>query len=269
MARTEAVRSDPAALLPGAKTVLALAACNACAGQVAGGPVAPYAQGRDYHSVVKDKLKALRRLLKADGVHASTFATCDTAPVHEKAWAARAGLGWIGKSCLLVTPDHGTRVSLATLILDDEADEYGEPMPSRCGACDRCLRACPTSCLSGDGTLDARRCLAFQTIENRAAALPEDIVPAMAGRVFGCDACQGACPWNRAGHACDDPKFAPRPLARLSVEEWAVISDGDFEALAAGTALKRPGAEGIRRNARAALAAAEMAARDGGKGPKG
>lgn len=254
---TRAVRTDPRLLLPGAKTVLALAACYMTEGHSLDSPVAPYAQGRDYHAVMKDKLRSLRRRLEACGVKVPCFGTCDTVPIHEKAWAVLGGLGWLGKSCLLVTPGHGTRVVLGALILGDEADAFDEPMAPRCGDCTRCLDACPTGALLGDGTLDAEKCLAFQTVENAGRPFPEALRSAARGTVFGCDICQRVCPWNRPKHACGDPKFAPRPLAFRTLDEWAEVSPEDFEAWTRGSALKRAGLSGIRRNARAALGMAE------------
>ena len=258
---TAAVRLDPARLLAGAGTILALGSCYATTQHKMDGssPVAPSAQGRDYHAVVRDKLRSLRRLLSAASVACPMVMTCDTMPIQEKSWAARSGLGWIGKSGLLVTPGHGTRVALATVILGDVPDVTDEAMENRCGRCTRCLDACPTGALFGDGMLDARRCIAFHTIESKAASIPEEVALSMSGRVFGCDACQAACPWNRPSHACGDPKFLPRPLAALSVSEWAAISEADFEKLASGTALKRAGRDGIRRNAAAALSASAPA----------
>ncbi|MDR0966409.1 MAG: tRNA epoxyqueuosine(34) reductase QueG [Myxococcales bacterium] len=258
MAKTREARLDPAKLLPGVQTVLALGACYLTPAHRldVSAPIAPSAQGRDYHSVMRDKLKVLRRLLGSIDPSIETFATVDTAPIQEKAWAARAGLGWLGRHGLLVTPDHGTRVILATLLIDRAVDVFDAPLPSRCGACTRCLDVCPTGALLGDGRLDARRCLACQTIEESEGAFRPELLPLAGPAIFGCDVCQRACPWNRPEHACGDPKFAPRPLAALQLEAWAEMSDeAEFDALTRGTALRRAGFAGLRRNARAALAA--------------
>ncbi len=258
LARTHATRLDPSCLLPGAQSVLALAACYVTRSHRLDAPVAPVAQGRDYHSVMRDKLKVLRRRLNALDASINAFATVDTAPIQEKAWAARAGLGWLGRSGLIVTAEHGTRVVLATLILDREVDAPDAPLPSRCGDCDRCLKACPTGALLGDGRLDARRCLAWQTIEARQGAFLPNLLPAAGAGVFGCDLCQRACPWNHPEHACDDAKFLPRELASLDLSAWRDIDESRFDELTRGTALRRAGFDAIRRNARAAIAAREL-----------
>lgn len=255
MASTRDIRLDPRRLLPGAKAVLALGACYLTAAHRPMAPIALHAQGRDYHAVMRDKLKVLRRRVQAIAPEAQMFATVDTAPIQEKAWAARAGLGWLGRHGLIVTPEHGTRVVLATLILDQEVDAWDEPMPARCGSCTRCLDACPTRALCGDGRLDARRCLAWQTIEATDGEFLPELSPFAGASIFGCEACQRACPWNRPGHACADPKFAPRALAAKSIEAWRNASPEDVEAWTRGTALRRAGYAGLRRNARAALEA--------------
>lgn len=255
MSSSRDTRLDPARLLPGARTVLALGACYMTSAHRLDAPIALYAQGRDYHAVMRDKLKVLRRHLGALDPTLRTFATVDTAPIQEKAWAARAGIGWLGRGGLIVTPEHGTRVVLATLILDRDVDAFDAPQPSRCGECARCLEACPTGALLGEGRLDARRCLAWQSIEETEGAYRPELKPMADAGIFGCEACQRACPWNRAGHSCDDPKFLPRALATKSLADWSVVSPEEFDEWTRGTALRRAGHDGIRRNALAALEA--------------
>ncbi|MBQ4334908.1 MAG: tRNA epoxyqueuosine(34) reductase QueG [Myxococcaceae bacterium] len=253
LARTRETRTNPSRLFSGAQSVLALAACYLTRSHRLDAPVAPVAQGRDYHAVMRDKLKALRRRLNALDASINALATVDTAPIQEKAWAARAGLGWLGKNGLIVTAAHGTRVVLATLILDREVDEFDAPLSSRCGDCRRCLDACPTGALLGDGRLDARRCLAWQTIEARDETFPLNRLSSAGASVFGCDLCQRACPWNRHDHACDDAKFLPRQLASLDLGAWRDLSEDRFDELTRGTALRRAGFDAIRRHARAAI----------------
>ena len=259
MSSSRDTRLDPARLLPGAKAVLALGACYLTSAHRCEAPIALHAQGRDYHAVMRDKLKALRRRLSALAPSLRTFTTVDTAPIQEKAWAARAGLGWLGRSGLIVTPEHGTRVVLATLILDREVDAFDAPLTSSCGECTRCLDACPTGALLGDGRLDARRCLAWQTIEETQGDYRPELKPFAGVGIFGCEVCQQVCPWNRPGHTCDDPKFIARALADKRLVDWCDASPEAFDAWTQGTALRRAGYKGIRRNARAALEANALA----------
>ena len=244
-------RLDPRRILPDAKSVLALGCCVRTSAQTEGSAIATYAQGRDYHATMRDRLRALRRRLEALGVHG--YAEVDTGPVLEKVWAARAGLGWIGKSGMLVTEAHGSHVVLAVMLLDCEVDRFGAPHADRCGTCEACLAACPTRALVAPRVVDSRLCLAYQTIEDRG-----EFAPALrphARLAFGCDDCQTACPWNAPGHACDDPRFAPRPIARASLLELALLTSDQFQMLTQGTAVKRAHWAGLRRNALVALGA--------------
>lgn len=245
-------RLDPRRLVPGARTVVALGCCVRTRAHAAPSPLALYARGRDYHATLRDRLRALRRRVRAAG--ARDYAAVDTGPVLERVWAQRAGLGWLGKNGMLVTPAHGSHVVLATMILDAEVDRHDAPHPDRCGTCAACLPACPTGALVEPGVLDARRCLSFQTIEER-GEYAEALRP-HARLAFGCDLCQDACPWNARPHACDDARFLPRPVAGLSLLELARLSPERWAELAPGTALPRIGLPGLRRNALIALGAA-------------
>jgi epoxyqueuosine reductase len=262
--RTSADRLDPARVLPGARTVLALAIPyhrppgSGRQGDRDDGdrsPIARYARGRDYHYAHRDRMKALRKHLLALAPGIETYACVDTGLAMEKAWAERAGLGWIGKNGCLITRTHGSWVTLSVMFLDREADHYGTPHPNLCGDCALCLRACPTDAFPAPGVVDARRCLSYQTIENR-AAVPLPLRPAFKGRVFGCDVCQEVCPFNRRDLPPGDPRFAPRTLGEMSAEEIAGLSPGEFARLSPGMALARAGYDGLRRNAVLALGAA-------------
>lgn len=245
-------RLDPGRLFPGARTVVALGCCVRTRAHAAASPLALYARGRDYHATMRDRLRALRRRVRAAG--ARDYAAVDTGPVMEKVWAQRAGLGWIGKNGMLITVAHGSHVALSTMILDAEVDRADAPHPDRCGTCAACLPACPTGALVEPGVVDARRCLSFQTIEE-----PGEYTEALRPYprlAFGCDDCQTACPWNARAHACDDPRFLPRPVAGLSLVELALLTPERWEALAPGTALPRAGYHALRRNALVALGAA-------------
>lgn len=258
MHRERAQRLDPTQVLPGARTVVALAIpYRRPEGERA--VVARYARGRDYHYAHRDRMKALRKRLVRLAPGIETYACVDTGLAMEKAWAERAGLGWIGKNGCLITRELGSWVTLSVMFLDREVDGYDRPHPNLCGDCDRCLRACPTRAFPAPGVVDARLCIAYQTIENDKTDVPLPLRRRLKARVFGCDACQEVCPWNGPELPAGDPRFAPRPLGMMSAEEIAALSPDEFARLSAGMALARAGYDGLRRNAVLALGAARRA----------
>src|SRR5512138_2243537 len=208
-----AERLDPGRVLPGARSVVALALSYAAgegtpprAGE---GEVARYARGRDYHGVAKRRLKALLAELGAADPGARFWAGSDIGPVMEKAWAERAGLGWVGKNGCLITVEHGSWVVLGAVLTDREL-EADAPHPERCGSCTACLAACPTGAIPEPGLVDARRCLSFWTIERR-GEVPADVAARLGRWTFGCDDCQTVCPWNRGVAPSADAALLPRP----------------------------------------------------------
>ncbi len=245
-------RLDPARLLPGVRSVVAVALAHH-AGDAPGAPagagdIARYARGRDYHAVMKRRLRALAAELSAADPGARTLPTCDVAPVMEKVWAERAGIGWIGKNGCLITPEHGSWVVLGTILLD-RALEPDAPHPDRCGSCAACLPACPTGAIPAPGVVDARRCVSYWTIERRG-----EIPPAMAGRlgrwVFGCDDCQTVCPWNAAARVGSDPELLPRPgREALPVDDLLALTEDEYRQRFYGTSLARARYDGLLRNA--------------------
>jgi epoxyqueuosine reductase len=247
-------RLDPRRVLPGARSVLAMALPYHPQPAQTRSPVARYARGRDYHYAHRDRMKALRKRLLALAPGIETYACVDSGLAMEKVWAERAGLGWIGKNGCLITTGHGSWVTLSVMFLDRAVDEYAAPHPSLCGDCAICLRACPTDAFPSPGVVDARRCLSYQTIENK-GPVPVDVREGFKGRVFGCDVCQEVCPFNRRALPAGDPRFAARPLGTMPAEEIAALSREDFERLSAGMALARAGYDGLRRNAVLALGA--------------
>jgi epoxyqueuosine reductase len=248
-----AERLDVTRLVPGARTVVALA-CAYASESTEDGPIARYARGRDYHYTLQDRLRALRRALRQLRPRLRTYSSVDHGVVLEKVWAVRAGLGYVGKNGCLITPTLGSYVVLAALVMDAEVDAYSdEPVTDRCGKCDLCLRACPTQALFGPRQVDARLCLSYQTIENE-GEVPPALRPALANLVFGCDICQSVCPLNDA-RVAPSPRFQPRAVAGLGVQELAALSPEQFDTLARGTPLVRAGYHGIRRNAAYALGA--------------
>jgi epoxyqueuosine reductase len=255
MGRRLEERLDPGAVLVGARTVIALAIPYHRPATEAPSPIARYARGRDYHYAHRDRMKALRKRLLALDPTVETYAAVDTGVAMEKVWAERAGLGWIGKNGCLINPKLGSWLTLSVMFIDRAVDAYDQPHDRRCGACTLCLGACPTEAFASAGVVDARRCLSYQSIENR-GDVPEELRPRFRDRLFGCDVCQEVCPWNARELPEGDPRFSPRPLATLTPTEIAALSPPDFERLAAGMALARAQYDGLRRNALYAIGGA-------------
>ncbi|HVT09819.1 MAG TPA: tRNA epoxyqueuosine(34) reductase QueG [Polyangia bacterium] len=251
MSRRLDERLDPRVVLAGAQTVIALAvAYHRPPGERAS--IARYARGRDYHYAHRDGMKALRKRLLALDPTLETYAAVDTGVAMEKVWAERAGLGWIGKNGCLINPKLGSWLTLSVMFVDRAVDAYDRPHDRRCGDCTLCLGACPTQAFPSPGVVDAGRCIAYQSIENR-GTVPEALRPAFGGRLFGCDVCQEVCPWNHRPQAEGDPRFSPRPLADLTAGEVAALSREEFERMTAGMAVARAQYDGLRRNALYAL----------------
>jgi len=243
-----AERLDPARLLPGAQSVVALGLSYAApeGPEPAVARVARYARGRDYHAVMKRKLAELLRLLRQRDPDLRAFATADVAPVMEKAWAQEAGLGWVGKNGCLITPRHGSWVLLASAILDRPL-EPDSPHPERCGDCSACLPACPTGAIPEPGFVDARRCISFQTIERR-GPVPEEVAERLGPWLFGCDDCQTVCPWNRGVPADADPELLPRQ-GPLDLGDLLALTRPEYQRRFWGTALARASYPGLLRDA--------------------
>ncbi len=245
-------RRDPARVLPGARSVVALALSYHAAGSEppgqGEGEVARYARGRDYHAVMKRKLRGMLAELAAADPGARFWAGADIGPVMEKAWAQRAGIGWVGKNGCLITVEHGSWVVLASVLTDRELTADA-PHPERCGSCTACLAACPTAAIPEPGLVDARRCISFWTIERR-GDIPAEIAGRMGRWAFGCDDCQTVCPWNRDVAASADPDLAPRPgQSRLALRPVIELTEEQYRLRFYGTALARARRDGLIRNA--------------------
>jgi len=175
------------------------------------GYIAAYARGRDYHLVIPERLKALAAFIEIrSGAPLKQRGYTDTGPLLERDLAQRAGLGWIGKNTCLINPRIGSFTLLAEILLGIELEPDTPFSADRCGSCARCIEACPTGCIQADRTIDARRCVAYLTIENR-EEIPSDLRVQLGNRVFGCDICQQICPWNRFAEEDHDPAFAAQP----------------------------------------------------------
>ena len=286
MARHGELRADPGKLLPGARSAVMVAmnyrpveadaagrrregATGAAAARGEGaapiaadgsGVVARYARGRDYHDLMRERLRSLLDAVRREagpGVRGRVFV--DTAPVLERDLAARAGIGWIAKNTCLIDPRLGSYTFLGGLLLDI-ALEPDLPQPDRCGTCTRCMDACPTGAFIEPRFLDARRCLSYHTIELRGPFPPEHR-DAAGDLVFGCDICQEVCPYNRAAPATPEPGFEPDAgeRARLDLIEILSLDEDAFRRRFARTALTRARRRGLARNAAVALGNARAA----------
>jgi epoxyqueuosine reductase len=224
-----------------------------------GAAIARYARGRDYHYAHRDRMRRLRGHLRQMDPALQSYACVDSGAAMEKAWAERAGVGFIGKHGVVVSRSHGSWFTLSLMVLDRAVDAYDSPHPRLCGDCRMCLDACPTGAFPSPGVVDARRCLSYHTVENHGEVA--EVVRGLLGtRVFGCDACQEVCPFNQGDLPPGDPRQAPRPLSRLAAAELAALDEARFAELATGTPVRRIGYHGLRRNA--CLALGSLRARD-------
>lgn len=224
-------------------------------------PLARYARGKDYHDEMKARLFQLLGNIRqhlidnghtaaAEQLEGSRVFT-DTAPVDERYWAWRSGLGWIGKNSQLIIPGAGSYFFLGELFLTLPADAFDSPVENRCGTCTKCLRACPAQCLSERG-LDARKCLSYLTIEYRGEELPEGTGEKMGEMFYGCDRCGDVCPWNRLARPTNIEAFQPSPaLLAMTWEDWRHLTLEQYRTLFKGSAVKRAKYEGLTRNIKA------------------
>ncbi len=213
------------------------------------GKVARYARGLDYHDVLRDRLKQLLAWLQQESPGCRGRAVVDTAPLLERDFARRAGLGWFGKNTMLLDKRLGSYFFLGALLVDVELRPDAPHTANHCGTCTRCLDACPTQAFPAPGVLDARRCISYLTIE-RKESLPDDLRDRLDGWIFGCDVCQEVCPWNRKAPAGTVPELQPRPdLEALDPCAVLRMSEDDFAARFHGTALMRTRRRGLLRNA--------------------
>ena len=251
-------RADPATLWPRARTVVSLALNygpqsdpRAVLEQREHAAISVYAQGRDYHEVVKTKLKALGRFIW-DTYRHDIKVFVDTAPLMEKPAAQAAGLGWQGKHTNLVSRQWGSWLFLGELLLSIELP-YDNPEIDHCGQCRACLDACPTSAFPAPYQLDARRCISYLTIEHE-GPIDEALRPLLGNRIYGCDDCLAACPWNKFAQNAREAAFTPRQeLTAPALAELATLDDAAFRDRFAGTAIKRIGRDRFIRNVAYAL----------------
>ncbi|MFN0152334.1 MAG: tRNA epoxyqueuosine(34) reductase QueG [bacterium] len=256
MADAADARRDPRTLFPGARTIVSVA-MNYFTGKrdasdvgPAGGAVARYAWGRDYHAVLRERLTSLLGAIIEMSPGCEGRVSADAVPLFEKAIAERAGIGWIGKHTNLITQSYGSWILLGEILLTIPLD-FDEPFAfDYCGTCVRCIEACPTQAITAPYELDATRCISYATIEHR-GKIPDAFRGKMEGWLFGCDICQEVCPWNRFEQETSTDDFLPRPgLSGLALEAVAHLTKDEYRDRFAGTALTRARRDGLRRNAR-------------------
>ncbi len=258
LAERSAQRSSPHLLWPEARTVIALGMCYAPPGDPLEtlarpdrGNISVYARHRDYHDVLRGKLKHLAQfIVRRFGGEARIFV--DTAPVMEKPVAEQAGLGWQGKHTNLVSRVHGSWLFLGE-IFSTLALPQSPPSGGSCGSCERCLRVCPTDAFPAPYRLDATRCISYLTIEHK-GPIPHDLRPGIGNRIYGCDDCLAVCPWNRFATAGREAKFSARAdLTAPRLRDLAMLDDAGFRALFAGSPIKRTGRNRFVRNVLVAI----------------
>lgn len=243
-------RTDPSKLVEGAKSVISVL-LNYYSPARSLDPEAPvistYAYGKDYHDVIRKKLNDLLRFMQDSMGPVNGRGFVDSAPVLDRAWAARSGLGWIGKNSNLISPESGSFFFIGTLIVDIPL-QYDKPIADFCGDCNRCIRACPTDAILPGRTINSNRCISYLTIENK-----HDISPGFAGkfqnRVFGCDICQDVCPWNRKSVQNNEEDFKPLTgLLEMTRQEWYDLDEEKFNSTFAHSPIKRAKFKGLKRN---------------------
>ena len=237
-------REDVRRLMPGVKSVICVA-LNSYNNMPAGCPVATYARNVDYHLVFAEKLRRLGEHIRGKIPGCAIRACCDTGAVLERAWAERAGIGWIGRNAHLVSRRFGAWLLLGELLIDREL-QPDPPHHRLCGRCDRCVRACPTGAVRSDYTVDSRLCISYLTIEHR-GEIPAELAPALSGHLFGCDLCLNTCPFNRFQREASEPRLLPGPHLKL-LDDLPRMDEAAFRAHFGETPLARPKLAGMQRN---------------------
>ncbi|MEM0517793.1 tRNA epoxyqueuosine(34) reductase QueG [Aequorivita flava] len=242
-------RLDPTILVPGSKSVISLL-LNYYPSQRQPSDtykISKYAYGTDYHFIIKDKLKQLMQFISEEigEVHGRAFV--DSAPVLDKAWAAKSGLGWIGKHSLMLTKNVGSFFFVAELIVDMEL-EYDTPVTDHCGTCTACIDACPTQAIVSDKVVDGSKCISYYTIELK-NEIPTSVKGKFEDWIFGCDICQDVCPWNRFSKPHNQPLFNPHPeMLSMTKKDWEEITEEVFQKIFKKSAVKRTKFSGLTRN---------------------
>jgi epoxyqueuosine reductase len=258
MERDTAQRTDPRLVFPSARSVVVCLlnyfTPHEHTGDQSSGKISRYAWGDDYHDVVGARLKSLLARIKEVIPEAEGKACVDIQPMMDKAWAARAGLGWIGKHTNLITRELGSWVFIGELILNVELAPDTDVVEDHCGSCTLCLEACPTQAITAPYVVDSNRCISHATIELRAPELPTEIADHLEGWLYGCDICQEVCPWNRFEQPTDEARFEPRAdNVSPQLSDILALTPDTYAARFRRSAIKRAKLTGLQRNARALI----------------
>lgn len=254
LAREPEKRGDPRLLFPAAKSIIVVAlnyyTGHKHADDPKRGKISRYAWGDDYHDVMREKLEELLAWLRIEQPDIEGKICVDTSPFMDKAWAVRAGLGWLGKHSNVITTEIGSWIFIGSLMVDIELDHDTEMVDDHCGTCTACLDACPTNAIVEPYVVDSRKCLSYATIELRTDDLPPDIASNMNGWLYGCDICQDVCPWNRFETPTQESRFEPRHgETSLDLAGLSALEHSDYVERFRKSAVKRTKLAGLKRNA--------------------
>ena len=245
------LRTDPSKLVPGARSVITLL-LNYFPEQEQqpGSPkIAKYAYGEDYHEVIRDKVKLLMELIRSKIGEVNGRGFVDSAPVLERTWAQKSGLGWIGKNGNLINKQQGSFFFIATLITDLELNYDDAFAKDYCGTCTKCIDSCPTDAILPDKVIDGSKCISYFTIELKDALIPEKMKGHFDEWMFGCDTCQDVCPWNRFSKPTIESRFTPIPeILNFNTADWEAITEESFKIIFKDSPVKRTKFKGIKRN---------------------
>tara|TARA_A200000113_G_scaffold20197_1_gene17527 strand:+ start:5657 stop:6574 length:918 start_codon:yes stop_codon:yes gene_type:complete len=246
-------RLDPTKLVPGAKSIISLTFNYFPTKKKFNDNsflISKYAYGKDYHIIIKDKLKELFSQMKKEVGDIEGRVFVDSAPIHERAWAKISGLGWIGKNSLLLNKKMGSYFFLAEIICDLDL-EYDSTVSDHCGTCTKCIDACPTDAITQAQVVDANRCISYLTIENK-NEIPKELSKSFNNYIFGCDICQDVCPWNRFSTSHNEKEFLPKEeFSKMSKKDWQELTHETFNKIFKNSAVKRAKFQGLKRNIKA------------------
>ena len=258
MERDPSQRTDPRLILPSARSVVVVAlnyyTSHQYSDDPATGKISRYAWGDDYHDVVGDRLRSLLSWIKVQEPATEGKVCVDIQPMMDKAWAVRAGLGWIGKHSNVITRDLGSWVFIGELLLNLELEYDTEQIEDHCGTCTLCLEACPTAAITEPYVVDSNKCISYATIELRAPEIPEQVASNLNGWLYGCDICQDVCPWNRFEQPTVEKRFEPREgNVNARLDDVVGLSPENYAERFRHSAIKRAKLSGLKRNANALL----------------
>jgi epoxyqueuosine reductase len=245
------LRVNPCNLVPGAKSVITLLKnyFPSQSQEKDAAKISKYAFGKDYHEVIREKMKTFLHIIRDEIGEVNGRGFVDSAPVLERSWAQRSGLGWVGKNGNLITKESGSFFFIATLITDLELD-YDDPFAKDyCGSCTRCIDACPTGAILPDKVINGSKCISYFTIELKDMLIPDEMKGKFDDWVFGCDTCQDVCPWNRFSKPTNEPEFTPIPeILNLSTKEWEAMTEETFKKVFKNSPISRAKWKGVQRN---------------------